>query len=71
MHYMGVEFLGSGGANAVDLLSLVLSPRMGLGHRIFLAVPVGTTSICRKNEAGVCVGHGASFFGSLQVGLVN
>jgi hypothetical protein len=68
--FLGVEALGRRGADAVEMLSLVLSPRIGLGHRVFLAVPIGTASIHRKNDAGVSVGHGARLFAALQVGLV-
>ena len=68
--YLGVEFLGSRGAHAEEMASLVLGPRIGLGHRVFLAVPIGTGAIYRNDEDGASVGHGARFFGGLQVGLV-
>lgn len=64
--YVGFEFLGG---RATQMLSLVLAPRIGLGRRLFVAVPVGATSVCHDDAQGACAGHGASYFGGLRVGV--
>jgi hypothetical protein len=65
--YLGFEFLG--GRGGAQMLSLVLAPRIGLGRGVFVAVPVGATSVCHDDPQGACADHGASYFGGLRVGM--
>ena len=68
--YVGVEGTWSVSGRTGGMTSLVLGPRFGFRNGLFLmVVPLGTTTLCRSEANGSCVGGPGGIYSALQLGF--
>lgn len=68
--YVGAEGLSYLDSGHDRVMSLVFGPRFGFRNGLqMMVVPLSTTSLCRTDEQGHCVGGPGGIYSSIQLGL--